>query len=265
MKLPSVKTLKAGDDKAGRPLVSIILPCFNSEDTIRSTITSILRQSYDTFELLIYDDCSVDSSRQVIEELCNEDERIVFFKGKTNQGVGYARHHLIQNANGSVLAFIDSDDTWHQSKLSKQLDLIINENYDLVVCGYSLVDSTGNRISFRKPPPTMSLWRLHLANWIPMSMAAVKTSVIGVKEMPTNRKRQDYLYWLRIFRKNPNLRYGRCEELLGIYTRRKNSLSSSKLSLIAENYKIFNKQLGYSMVVSLFFLCCNIFVAVLRR
>ena len=103
--------------------VSIITPTYNRSDLIARCIKSVQAQTYKNWELLITDDGSTDSSREVIEELLKSDSRIKYFF-QENKGIGAARNKAINNSSGDYIAFLDSDDEWHPEKLEKQISLL---------------------------------------------------------------------------------------------------------------------------------------------
>ncbi|MFP1647042.1 glycosyltransferase family 2 protein [Enterococcus mundtii] len=91
------------------PLVSIIVPIYNSEKTIDRCINSILNQKYKNFELILIDDGSVDKSLQICNDYKNNDNRLVVIS-QQNYGVSRARNQGLQVAKGEILSFVDSDD-----------------------------------------------------------------------------------------------------------------------------------------------------------
>lgn len=91
------------------PLISIIIPMYNSELYIEKTINSIINQTFENFELLIVDDGSTDSSYEICKKIASKDQRIIVFS-KTNGGVSSARNFGIDHAKGEWILFIDSDD-----------------------------------------------------------------------------------------------------------------------------------------------------------
>ena len=113
------------------PLVTVIIPCFNSENFIQDCIRSVLQQTYNNIEIILIHDGSTDHTLLKLEEFKTE---IIIIK-KKNEGAASARNLGIQNSNGKYIAFLDSDDVWHPEKLEKQLQLMIEKNLDLVYCG----------------------------------------------------------------------------------------------------------------------------------
>jgi teichuronic acid biosynthesis glycosyltransferase TuaG len=122
-------------------LVSIVLPTFNSDQFISLTINSILEQSYNNFELLITDDCSTDSTVQIIKKYLDIDSRIKLFVLSANQGVAAARNYSLKNSTGRFVAFCDSDDIWLYNKLQDQINFMISNNYYFTYTYYNLFNN----------------------------------------------------------------------------------------------------------------------------
>lgn len=100
---------------------SVIIPLFNKEKSILSTVNSVLNQSYKDFELLIINDGSTDNSRSVINNIKDNRLRII---DKENGGVSSARNRGIKEAKNEWIAFIDGDDIWHIDHLKIMSQLI---------------------------------------------------------------------------------------------------------------------------------------------
>lgn len=90
--------------------ISIIIPAYNSTNTISRCINSIQSQTFSDFELIIIDDCSLDDTLSKIENYADKDKRIKVFKNQTNMGAGYSRNKGLSIATGDYISFIDSDD-----------------------------------------------------------------------------------------------------------------------------------------------------------
>ncbi len=116
-----------------RPLISIIVPVYNSEQSLRQCIESILMQSLASFELLLIDDGSKDKSGRICEEYAKKDKRIRVFH-KENGGVSSARNIGLKQMNGEYVCFIDSDDIIEQ----EYLNIISNYSNEtkLIITGY---------------------------------------------------------------------------------------------------------------------------------
>ena len=97
--------------------ISVIIPVFNGERTIRETIESVLAQTFSDFELIIIDDGSQDATLEIVEEF--SDSRLKLFSYQ-NAGLAASRNRGIANATGEYVAFIDADDLWTPDKLNAQ-------------------------------------------------------------------------------------------------------------------------------------------------
>lgn len=100
---------------------SIVIPLYNKEQSIQKTISSVLRQSYSKWELIIVNDGSTDDSMKVASSI--SDSRIRFVN-KKNGGVCSARNRGILEAKYDYVAFLDADDVWYPSYLEKQSEMI---------------------------------------------------------------------------------------------------------------------------------------------
>lgn len=90
-------------------LVSIIMPSYNTEQFIVTTIESVLSQTYKDWELIIVDDCSPDNTDEVVKPyLMNT--RIRYLKNVKNSGAAVSRNRALREAKGKWIAFLDSDD-----------------------------------------------------------------------------------------------------------------------------------------------------------
>lgn len=125
------------------PIISIIIPAYNSEKTINRCIDSILLQRFSDFELLLIDDGSTDSTGFIIDSYCKKDNRIHVFHTK-NFGVSSARNLGLRNAVGKWITFVDSDDWLDVDYIEKLYESIpnIDKWKGLVVQGYSRVLQT---------------------------------------------------------------------------------------------------------------------------
>ncbi|NMF82946.1 glycosyltransferase family 2 protein [Nodosilinea sp. P-1105] len=106
--------------------ISVIIPAYNSENTISETLQSVLSQSFHDFEVIIIDDGSTDQTYKIINQV--DDSRIHVFQYE-NAGVSTARNRGISLARGEFLTFIDADDLWTNDKLEAQISALIKYPY----------------------------------------------------------------------------------------------------------------------------------------
>ena len=105
-----------------RPLVSVIMPAYNSDVFIEESINSVLNQSYSNIELIVLNDGSSDHTQQIMDSFGDRIKAV----HTSNHGVAAARNKEIKLAKGEWIAFCDSDDVWFPDKLEKQLTSINN-------------------------------------------------------------------------------------------------------------------------------------------
>lgn len=104
------------ESKVLEPKVTVVLPAYNATQYIRETIDSVLKQSYQNFELLVIDDGSTDDTAEVVQAYVQQDSRVQLIS-QPNQGVSAARNHGTRRASGELIAFLDADDLWVPHKL----------------------------------------------------------------------------------------------------------------------------------------------------
>jgi glycosyltransferase involved in cell wall biosynthesis len=117
------------------PLISVIIPMYNTRDYIEQTVRSVLAQTYSKLELIIVDDGSKDDGAKLVQALQRDDPRVKYIY-QENQGVSAARNNAIANSSGEYLAFLDSDDLWKPDKLEKQMSRIEATGMEACYCGY---------------------------------------------------------------------------------------------------------------------------------
>jgi glycosyltransferase involved in cell wall biosynthesis len=128
-------------------LVSVVIPMFNSVKWIRQTLISVLDQDYGCFEVIVVNDGSTDTSLRVVEQVASEYPKVdLQILNIPNSGVSFARNLGIKHSKGKYVALLDSDDIWHHTKLSLQVEFLEkNQNCIGVLCDFfiSLSGETG--------------------------------------------------------------------------------------------------------------------------
>lgn len=123
------------------PLVSIIVPVYNGENTIKGCIDSLLAQTYENTEIIIIDD----ESNDLTADICNgiSDERVSFHVQK-HGGVSFCRNSGINKSSGKYIMFMDSDD-FISSEAVENMVNVAERGFELVVCGYKRVFAIANK------------------------------------------------------------------------------------------------------------------------
>ena len=134
-------------------LVSIITPLYNAEKFITETFASVVNQTYNNWEWVIIDDRSTDNSLSVLKELAKNEPRVKISQNEENSGSGKTRNRAINQAAGSIIAFLDSDDTWHPQKLERHVKFMLDNNAAFSHTSYGYLDEDGNKIRISICPP----------------------------------------------------------------------------------------------------------------
>lgn len=129
--------------------ISVILPVFNSENTLTRCLDSLLAQTYPNFEVLVIDDGSDDSSRQIVSSYANKDNRIKIYY-KENKGVSSARNDALDLALGEFITFLDADDWLEEDALQYMINLQERTSADLVVASYHRTSKLSSKVSTSK-------------------------------------------------------------------------------------------------------------------
>nr|WP_294679508.1 glycosyltransferase family 2 protein [uncultured Blautia sp.] len=132
-------------------LVSIIIPAYNREKVILSSVKSVLNQNEEDIEVIVVDDCSSDNTLSVLRKI--EDARLKVIPLEKNSGACVARNTGIKAARGEYIAFQDSDDVWHQDKLKKQLLALNNYKADVCFCAFNKFTESNEKATIY---PTLS-------------------------------------------------------------------------------------------------------------
>lgn len=125
------------------PLVSVIIPVYNAQNTIDNTLLSVINQTYTNLEIIIVNDGSTDTSLDIIKKYMLNDSRIVLFD-KQNEGLVQARKSGIDVATGKYIQYLDSDDTLHKDAIALLIDKAEKTHADIVVAPFLFCNDNGN-------------------------------------------------------------------------------------------------------------------------
>ena len=110
-----------------RPLVSIVMACYNSESFLRFTLESVAAQTLVDYEVVIVDDCSVDNTHLILREYASSDSRFILIRHDTNAGrPAISKNTALSHVRGKYVCFLDHDDLYHPEKLEKSVNLLEN-------------------------------------------------------------------------------------------------------------------------------------------
>ena len=120
------------------PQVSVVIPVFNGEQTIKRALDSVCAQTFSNLEVVVVDDASNDRTSDIVAQYACD--RLTIIRSPENQGAGAARNIGIAQARGRWVAFLDADDAWKPAKLEKQIALLERSKKSVAACatGYDL-------------------------------------------------------------------------------------------------------------------------------
>lgn len=246
-----------------KDIVSIITPVYNCGKYIGETIESVLKQSYQNWEMIVVDDCSTDNSAKIIKEYMSSEPRIKYFKLDKNSGAAVARNTAIEHAKGRFIAFLDSDDLWHPDKLKKQIEFMKKNNYAFTFTGFQQINEEGQLLNKYMPALKKINYKKALyTNYIGCLTAVYDVSKLGKVYMPLIRKRQDYGLWLKILKK-VDYGYG-LDKSLAYYRVRNGSVSSNKLSLIRYQWQLYRDIEELAIMKSIFYISYTVILKLLN-
>ena len=194
-----------------KPLVSVIIPVFNAEGTVREAIDSILRQTYNQIEVIVINDGSTDNTLKILGEYCEE----IRYISQNNKGPSAARNAGIEIANGDFIAYQDADDVSMPKRIEREVDYLLNNlNMSMVFTGMKT-------ISKDKIPKCHSEFLLLQRNYIPCGSVMHKKEVLD--SVGWWNEQVDWDLWIRISEK---FDIGYIKECLYEYRKRETGISS---------------------------------------
>lgn len=253
-------------------MISIIVPVYNAANYIQETIRTVVSQSCQDWELLLIDDCSRDGSVEVIRKAINHYEKDGTAKGRIrliakqqNEGAAKARNTGIMEAKGRYIAFLDADDLWYPDKLQKELSFMQQNNAAFVYCSYQFGDEnavpTGKTARVQRTLTYKeALSRtIIFTSTVLIDTQKVDSELILMPDIPS----EDTATWWRILKSG--ITACGLDELLVIYRRPANSLSSNKGKAVKRIWGLYRQIAGLSVLASAYYMIGWAFRATMRR
>lgn len=122
-------------------LFSVLVAHYNNFDFFKVCYDSVLKQSYQNFEIILVDDCSTDDSFEKIKIYVAQDNRVKVFRNEENKGVGFTKRRCVELANGTFCGFVDPDDAIAESAIGDAIDNF-DDNTVAVYSQFQLRDSS---------------------------------------------------------------------------------------------------------------------------
>jgi teichuronic acid biosynthesis glycosyltransferase TuaG len=244
----STTNLKARLMNTKLPLISIITPVYNAESYLMETAQSVLSQTYLNWEWILVDDCSSDSSYDLLLKLAKMDSRILVSKNIQNMRAFATRNKCLEKVKGTYLAFLDADDLWAANKLEYQLNFMEAHNYAITYTGfkrfrYSLEDV----VKLVNVPVEATYKSIITNNYIATSSVMINVGATGRFTMQ-DVYYDDFTLWLELL-KRVDTAYG-INEFLMYYRLSENSLSRNKFKSAAKVYEMFTNKMNFGFLKS---------------
>ena len=246
------------DQKIEKELkVSIILPNYNSSETIVATVNSVIQQNYKRWELIIVDDCSDRKTKNILSEYKKTKKIKIFYLNK-NKGAAYCRNLAIKKSKSYYIAFIDSDDLWKKNKLNLQINFMKKNNYFFTYTNYKTFKIKNSTKKTILVPEEFNFDSFVKNTSIATSTMIIKRSVTNKIKFLNTKICEDYYYKCQLLKKIGNAyRYPVC---LTEYQIRSDSLQSNRIRNLYWVWKI-NKNLNnfniLKNLISIIFISLN--------
>lgn len=187
------------------PLVSVIMPVYNSEKYIECAVNSIINQTYDNWELILVIDCPTDGTVEIIKSL-NLDSRIKVFYNDENKGIAYSRNRAIKEACGKYVALLDDDDIATPWRLEEQVNYLeANIQIDAVGGDYFYIDEKGEIIDILKEKVVQEPKKVRVSllfhNVLINGTMMIKKSVLTDNKIEYHNGMlgmEDFDFWIRL-------------------------------------------------------------------
>jgi len=222
------------------PLVSIIMPAFNTARYIKEAVNSVFAQTWQHWELIIINDGSTDETGSILQSF--KDERITIVQ-QINKGVGAARNSGLEIAKGEFLTFLDSDDVLPPRSLEARANFLVNHHDIDIVDGQVIAkdENLDGVIRVYKPHYTGPLLpRLLMLDdqvfFGPFYM--VRRSFLADAHFPVNMSHAEDLLFFTLLAEKHNLQYAFVNEEIYHYRNRRDSAMSNIASL-EDGYLVF--------------------------
>lgn len=236
-------------------LVSVIMPIYNAEKYLEETLNSIFIQDYKEIEIVLVDDCSKDSSAEIIARIRSQHPEVIYYLQEKNMGAGAARNKALELARGQYVAFLDSDDIWMPGKISRQIELMQTTFSPFSYTAIEMMDSESKTIKGKRSIRESCNYKYLLHNTIiATSSVVIDRTALGDFRMPLRRGGQDYATWLMLLRGGATARG--INEALVRYRVASGSLSSNKFKSVRQVWKIQTQDEGINKAAAAFHVCC---------
>lgn len=235
-----------------KPLVSIITPYKNSVLFLPGLVASLQAQTYYNWECLLINHASRDASLALAVNLVKSDSRFRCLECHDEYACSFKsspsvpRNFALDHATGDLICFLDVDDRWHPFKLELQVEYHLHYQLDFSVTAYvRAYTGKHSKVIVYNPPRSLSIDQLLRKNSIPMLTVMINAHLLCSKSLSLQHRfseipHEDYELWLRLWRQEPELRYGCLSDVLAVHSRHETNRTSNRLLMIKWLYDVYS-------------------------
>ena len=183
------------------PDISVIMPCYNSEQFIERSLSSVWAQTFEDFEIIIVNDGSTDTTAEILGAVTDPRAKVI---NQPNLGVSAARNTGISESSGKYISFLDADDSWSPYFLATMINTLRKHpEAGLAYCGWQNIGVKGPRAKPFIPPDYENNEKLKslltTCPWPIHAVTVLKSAIVGHKGFDTAlTNAEDYKLWLEI-------------------------------------------------------------------
>ena len=191
-----------------KPFFSVVIPTFNQSNYLKRALKSVVSQKFHNYEIIVIDNFSNDKTRSVVKSF--KKKNIIYKKIRNRGIISKSRNKGINISKGKWIAFLDSDDTWDKSKLSKIYEMIKNKNFE-VICNdeWIVTKNKKSKKIWRYGPYKKNFYKylLEFGNSMSTSGSVVKKSFLIKNKIIFSERidfvtAEDFDFFLKIAKKN---------------------------------------------------------------
>ena len=230
--------------------VDVLLTTYNTNvKYLKKQIDSILNQTYKNINLIISDDNSnTEEIKDVLKKYEQEDKRITLFLQEKNLGYNKNFEFLLKKSKANYIAFSDHDDVWHEDKIEKSLNKLIEEKVDMVYCNSTQIDENGKILhnsyfEYKNVPQIKGKSNIAISRCIGIGCSQLITKQVKDKMIPFKESVIAH-DWLASFIANENKGMAYIDEPLFDYRLHTNNVFGGRS--LNQNLSIWKKSNGTS-------------------
>lgn len=182
------------------PLVTIVMPAYNGCAYISDSIQSVLNQTFIDWELIVVDDCSLDSTPLIVDAIAAGDSRVKLIRNITNCGPLLSRNVGMGKAFGRFISFLDQDDIWLSDKLDLQVQFMINNGLGITFTAWRRMSADGMRQGrVIDAPEVYGFHEFHRDTGVALSSCIIDTLLVGHPKFADTHPYTEYEFYREIF------------------------------------------------------------------